>query len=168
MMQGVLTGGWPPLLAILILALAACAAPGGSPSLAVSAGATAPASDASGIEAGPVEIGDGRSIYRDCRGEGSPTVILESGDGADASQWSQVIARIAEVTKVCAYDRGGLGRSDPVTGCRHLEDLTGDLAHRVGSGWAVRWAAGAGALAASWLFVYSLPRGIAGMPFSDA
>jgi pimeloyl-ACP methyl ester carboxylesterase len=75
-----------------------------------------------------VEIGDGRSIYRDCRGEGSPTVILESGDGADASQWSQVIARIAEVTKVCAYDRGGLGRSDPVTGCRHLEDLTGDLA----------------------------------------
>ena len=29
---------------------------------------------------------------------------------------------------MCAYDRGGLGRSDPVTGCRHLAELTGDLA----------------------------------------
>jgi pimeloyl-ACP methyl ester carboxylesterase len=108
--------------------LAACAAPDASPSVPASADASASASDASDIEAGAVEIGDGRSLYRDCRGEGSPTVILESGDGADGSQWSQVIGPIAEVTKVCAYDRGGLGRSDPVAGCRHLEDLTDDLA----------------------------------------
>ena len=54
-------------------------------------------------------------------------MILESGDGADSSQWSQVIHQIADVTTVCAYDRGGLGRSDPVTGCRHLGDLTADL-----------------------------------------
>lgn len=93
-----------------------------------SADASESASEPSGIEAASVEIGDGRSLYRVCRGEGSPTVILESGDGADRSQWNQVITQIAEVTKVCAYDRGGLGRSDPVTGCRHLADLTGDLA----------------------------------------
>ena len=79
------------------------------------------------VEAGSVEIGDGRSLYRVCRGEGSPTVILNSGDGSDASEWDPVITQIAEVTKVCAYDRGGLGHSDPVTGCRHLADLTGDM-----------------------------------------
>ena len=85
-------------------------------------------SEADIVEAGSVEIEDGRSLYRVCRGEGTPTVILESGDGADSMQWNQVIQRIAEVTTVCAYDRGGLGRSDPVTGCRHLADLTADLA----------------------------------------
>ena len=86
-----------------------------------------PSSSPSLVEAGNVDIGDGRSLYRVCRGEGSPTVILDSGDGADHAQWDQVITQIAEVTKVCSYDRGGLGRSDPVTGCRHLPDLTGDL-----------------------------------------
>ena len=86
-----------------------------------------PSASPSLVEAGYVEIGDGRSLYRVCRGEGSPTVILDAGDGADHAQWDQVITQIAEVTKVCSYDRGGLGRSDPVTGCRHLADLTGDL-----------------------------------------
>ena len=86
-----------------------------------------PSASPSLVEAGSVEIGDGRSLYRVCRGEGSPTVILEAGDASDASEWNLVITQIAAVTKVCAYDRGGLGHSDPVTGCRHLADLTGDL-----------------------------------------
>ena len=117
------------LLAVATLTLTACGGQG-SPSVSsasVAASPSAAASEADAVEAGSVDIADGRSLYRVCRGEGSPTVILESGDGADSSQWSQVINQIAEVTTVCAYDRGGLGRSDPVTGCRHLEDLTGDL-----------------------------------------
>ena len=117
------------LLATAALLLSACStgssptsAGVGSPSIAE----TSPSASPNLIEAGSVEIGDGRSLYRVCRGEGSPTVILESGDGSDSSEWDPVITQIAEVTKVCAYDRGGLGRSDPVTGCRHLADLVRD------------------------------------------
>ena len=34
---------------------------------------------ASGDFAGLVDIGDGRRLWLECRGEGSPTVILEAG-----------------------------------------------------------------------------------------
>jgi pimeloyl-ACP methyl ester carboxylesterase len=122
----------PALLATAALILTACAGQGGQRSAAASspsvAASAATASSGPAVEAGSVEIDDGRSLYRVCRGEGSPTVILESGDGAAAGQWDQVMTQIAEVTTVCAYDRGGLRRSDAVTGCRHLVDLTGDLA----------------------------------------
>jgi pimeloyl-ACP methyl ester carboxylesterase len=132
MMPGKMTTRLAALLATAALILTACGTQTGqasghasSPSVVASAPA---ASSEPAVEAGSVEIADGRSLYRVCRGEGSPTVILESGDGADLSQWNQVMTQIAEVTTVCAYDRGGLGRSDPVTGCRHLPELTGDLA----------------------------------------
>ena len=130
MMRSVKRARLPALLATAALLLGACgtgsgptSAGAGSPSMVEAS----PSSSPSLVEAGNVDIGDGRSLYRVCRGEGSPTVILDSGDGADHAQWDQVITQIAEVTKVCSYDRGGLGRSDPVTGCRHLPDLTGDL-----------------------------------------
>ena len=42
-------------------------------------------------------------------------------------QWSQVMPDVAELTRTCAYDRAGVGLSDPATGCRGLDDLTGDL-----------------------------------------
>lgn len=122
-----------PTAGALILTLAACGTgadqttPGASSSQLASEAATPLASEDSAIDAGTVQLEDGRAIYRHCRGEGSPTIVLESGDGADSHQWDQVIQALAEETRVCAYDRGGLGRSDPVTGCRHLGDLTGDL-----------------------------------------
>ena len=59
-----------------------------------------------------VEIAPGQSLYIDCRGEGSPTLVLEAGMGSDSSTWSAVHDRLAEVTRTCAYDRTGLGRSD--------------------------------------------------------
>src|SRR5882757_10771777 len=48
-----------------------------------------------------------------CTGQGSPTVLLESGFGAGASAWGRVQPRIAAKTRVCAYDRAGFGFSDP-------------------------------------------------------
>lgn len=59
-----------------------------------------------------VEIG-GRSLYLDCRGAGSPTVVLEAGSGADSATWSSVHGALASTTRTCAYDRAGHGRSDP-------------------------------------------------------
>ena len=54
----------------------------------------------------------GRSLYLDCRGTGSPTVVLESGMGDGAGAWAAVQDPLAASTRTCAYDRAGRGRSD--------------------------------------------------------
>jgi pimeloyl-ACP methyl ester carboxylesterase len=97
---------------------------------------------ASGDFAGFVEIGGGRKMYLECRGSGSPTVILESGYRNDAEIWSAqlepgmmtVFPQVARFTRVCAYDRAGtfldanhLGRSTPVSMPRTARDLVSDL-----------------------------------------
>lgn len=58
-------------------------------------------------------VADGRSLYLDCRGAGSPTVILDNGLGTGAGGWGFVLPKLAERTRVCAYDRPGIGRSSP-------------------------------------------------------
>lgn len=47
-----------------------------------------------------------------CTGEGSPTVILEAGLNDFFVSWSKVQPEIARVTRVCSYDRAGLGWSE--------------------------------------------------------
>lgn len=59
-----------------------------------------------------VEIRPGRDLYIDCRGSGSPTIVLEAGMGSDSATWSPVLDELAEITRTCAYDRTGRGRSD--------------------------------------------------------
>ena len=72
-----------------------------------------------------IDIGP-RSLYLDCRGSGSPTVILEAGSGSDSGTWSAVHDTLAATTRTCAYDRTGRGRSDPRP--RHtLADAAEDL-----------------------------------------
>jgi pimeloyl-ACP methyl ester carboxylesterase len=58
-----------------------------------------------------VDVGGGRSVYLDCRGQGSPTVILEAGLGVGADSWGPVLEEIAGMARVCAWDRPGTGRS---------------------------------------------------------
>lgn len=55
---------------------------------------------------------DGTRLHLYCLGEGSPTVILEAGLGDNVLGWTLVHARLAESTRVCAYDRPGLGWSE--------------------------------------------------------
>ena len=84
--------------------------------------------------AGAVELGDGRRVFMQCQGRGSPTVVLISGKGTDAADWSQVLdasdpvrndpldevgaglgnlhdsddavfPAVSTFTRVCAYDR---------------------------------------------------------------
>ncbi len=60
-----------------------------------------------------VHLPDGRSLALHCSGAGTPTVVLESGWGADARAWWRVQPLVAATNRVCSYDRAGMGASDP-------------------------------------------------------
>ncbi len=62
-----------------------------------------------------VDIGKYR-LHLYCMGKGSPTVILEAGLGDNWLTWSLVQEKISRFTRVCAYDRAGLGWSDTAPG----------------------------------------------------
>ena len=59
-----------------------------------------------------IEVTAGHALYLDCRGSGSPTLILEAGMGADSATWAPVLDQLAGISRTCAYDRTGRGRSD--------------------------------------------------------
>ena len=48
----------------------------------------------------------------DCSGEGSPTVVLDSGSGGPSIDWLMVQPEVAKFARVCSYDRAGYGWSD--------------------------------------------------------
>lgn len=58
-----------------------------------------------------VDVG-GYQLHILCAGEGTPTVLLESPSGGISAGWAPVQARLAAHTRVCAYDRAGLGWSE--------------------------------------------------------
>lgn len=78
---------------------------------------------------GLVDVGRGRKIYFECRGTGSPTVVLISGtrgahddwtdlidpknpNGAPKPSESAVFPQVSKFTRVCAYDRPGTTLND--------------------------------------------------------
>ena len=74
-----------------------------------------------------VDIG-GRRMHLDCRGEGSPTVILESGlDSNGSLAWSLVHDPLSALTRVCAYDRAGVMWSDAKPGIQDADAVADDL-----------------------------------------
>ena len=54
----------------------------------------------------------GYNMHLYCMGEGSPTVVLEAGLNDFHVSWSKAQAEIAKETRVCSYDRAGLGWSE--------------------------------------------------------
>lgn len=89
-----------------------------------------------------VTIPGGRKFYLECRGTGSPTVVLEAGTGDRGDLWSlppsggssAVMPAVARFTRVCTYDRPGTyllpnlhSRSDPVAMPRTARDIALDL-----------------------------------------
>ncbi len=59
-----------------------------------------------------VRLPDARRMNLYCQGSGTPTVILEAGAGGSSLDWRRVQGRMANLTRVCAYDRAGMGFSD--------------------------------------------------------
>jgi hypothetical protein len=117
-----------------------------------------------------VNIGGGRQLFVHCSGEGSPTIVLESGDESDQSQWRAVFKQLAAETRVCAYDRLGNGSSDAATGCRRTPELLGDLSAMLAavearSPYVLVGTSGGGYLMTS--YAYAHPRETAGIVLAE-
>ena len=73
-----------------------------------------------------IDVG-GHRLHLYCIGNGSPTVVLESPAPGWSLYWTLVQPEVAKTTRVCAYDRAGLGWSDPGplprTGQRMAQEL---------------------------------------------
>ena len=107
----------------------------------IALGASAAFAESSNF-AGLVDIGGGRKMYLECSGTGSPTVVLISGKGNGAADWSEVLdpadpahdadydavawgkgdlhksesavfPMVSRFTRVCAYDRPGVRLDGP-------------------------------------------------------
>ncbi|RUS72499.1 hypothetical protein EGW08_019727, partial [Elysia chlorotica] len=51
-------------------------------------------------------------MFLSCRGKGLPTVVLDAPTGMSSDVWALVVDKLQEHTKVCVYDRAGLGFSE--------------------------------------------------------
>jgi pimeloyl-ACP methyl ester carboxylesterase len=58
-----------------------------------------------------VDVG-GYRLHINCTGSGSPTVVIDAGLGDWSTSWGFVQAKVAKTTRVCTYDRAGMGWSD--------------------------------------------------------
>jgi pimeloyl-ACP methyl ester carboxylesterase len=113
-----------------------------------------------------VDVGAYRLHLR-CEGQGSPTVVLESGSGMTSNEWTLVQPDVTKFTRVCSYDRAGLGWSesgppaDPVELLHALlrkGEVPGPYAivgHSYGSGLVLR-------------FAYRFPNEVKGMVLTAA
>ena len=70
---------------------------------------------------------NGSVMHLSCAGEGSPTVVMESGGAAWSLDWSRVQPEIAKLTRACSYDRAGYGWSAPRLTPRTSKNIVSDL-----------------------------------------
>lgn len=73
-----------------------------------------------------VDVG-GYKMHIYCTGQGSPTVILASGLDDFSIFWRLVQPEVARTTRVCSYDRPGLGWSEPSPLPRTSETMVKEL-----------------------------------------
>ena len=76
-----------------------------------------PIAEAADVKAYPppgqlVDVG-GYRLHINCTGTGSPTVIIEAGLGDWSTSWGGYVQpEVAKTTRVCTYDRAGMGWSE--------------------------------------------------------
>jgi pimeloyl-ACP methyl ester carboxylesterase len=74
-----------------------------------------------------VDIG-GYRLHLWCTGNGAPAVILDTGLGGSSAGWYFVQPDVARFTRVCSYDRAGMGYSDPGPSPRTARRIASELA----------------------------------------
>ncbi|MFI4959741.1 MAG: alpha/beta fold hydrolase [Lysobacterales bacterium] len=114
---------------------------------------------------------NGRQMHLYCTGEGSPTVVLESGLGEDFTAWAKIQPSLSRTTQTCSYDRAGFGWSDAQPGARdsdHIADQLHALLMQAGiTGPVVLMGHSAGGLHIR-AYATRFPRDVAGLVFVDA
>lgn len=80
-----------------------------------------------------VDIG-GHRLHLWCTGEGAPAVILDTGLGGSTAGWGLVQPEVAGFTRVCSYDRAGMGYSDPGPSPRTARRIASELAELLARG----------------------------------
>jgi pimeloyl-ACP methyl ester carboxylesterase len=121
-------------LAVVTALLGAGCAQGGdepSPANTGDASGTSDTADEIARSSEQIDIG-GRSLHMECWGEqvaGEPTVLLITGQGPTTSSWELMASEFAaDGHHLCAYDRAGVGGSDPPPeASRTTEDQATDL-----------------------------------------
>jgi pimeloyl-ACP methyl ester carboxylesterase len=76
-----------------------------------------------------LDVGGRRKMNLYCRGEGSVTVIFDSGLSDWSSIWALVQPQVATRTRACSYDRAGMGYSDPSNRPSTPFNIVDDLHH---------------------------------------
>ncbi len=77
-----------------------------------------------------VAVEGARHLNLYCVGQGSPTVLFDSGLADSMAVWRLVQGSVAKITRACAYDRAGYGFSDPPLGVSDASATVADL-HRL-------------------------------------
>src|SRR5918997_1126173 len=73
-----------------------------------------------------VDVG-GHSLHINCVGQRSPTVVLDAGSGGFSAQWVRVQREVSGTTRVCAYDRAGMGWSEMGPEPRDAKQISSEL-----------------------------------------
>jgi hypothetical protein len=72
---------------------------------------------------------EGHRLHLHCSGSGSPTVILEPGQGGGSSDSAWVVSAVARESTVCVYDRAGRGWSDAAAGPQDAARIAATCTH---------------------------------------
>ena len=70
---------------------------------------------------------NGHLMHINCMGEGGPTVILEAANLGMSAHWVRVQQQLAQTTRVCAYDRAGMGWSEAGPEPRDAKQISSEL-----------------------------------------
>ena len=73
-----------------------------------------------------VDVG-GHRLHVACTGQGSPTVILEAAADMMSADWGWIQPEIARQTRVCSYDRAGMGWSEAGPQPRDASQVSAEL-----------------------------------------
>ncbi|MFL5961731.1 MAG: alpha/beta fold hydrolase [Gaiellaceae bacterium] len=139
--------------------------------LSVATGSVQSSPDAAHATKGFVSVA-GHRMYYECSGAGSPTVVLDAGSPDTSTSWRWVQPQIAGMTRVCAYDRAGLGHSAAAPPARRTAKTQVDelrlllKAARIPPPFVVIGHSWGGLLAR--IFAHAYPRETAGVVLVDA
>jgi len=73
-----------------------------------------------------VDVG-GFRLHLNCTGSGSPTVVIDTGFGDASAGWGWVQPELAKTTRICTYDRAGMGWSEASPQPRTARDFATEL-----------------------------------------